>query len=57
MTIGVRDMSQVRAHCAAAGIPLQTDGDRAEGDRAEGDRVWVDAPHAAGAIVEFISAT
>jgi hypothetical protein len=43
MTIGVRDLTQVSAHCAAAGIPLQTDG----------YRVWVDAPHAAGAIVEF----
>jgi hypothetical protein len=43
MTVGVRDLEQVRAHCAAAGIPLDTDG----------HRVWVDAPHAAGAIVEF----
>jgi len=43
MTIGVRDVGKVRAHCAAAGIPLQTDG----------HRVWVDAPYAAGAIVEF----
>jgi hypothetical protein len=45
MTIGVRDLRAVQAHCGAAGIPLESDA----------HRVWVDAPHAAGAIVEFVS--
>jgi hypothetical protein len=49
VTIGVRDLAAVRMHCSASGVPVHADA-----DRQNSRRLWVDAPHAAGAIVEFV---
>jgi hypothetical protein len=46
MTLAVEDMSALRQICAANDIPLHGDD----------HRLWVDASHAAGAIVEFVPA-